>query len=276
MKMFSIASLFFAAVAAIWSQNRQAPAPKPPKPVPFQSKDGKITGWKITIPGGRPLATPAIAEGKIFLGGGFGSHEFYAFDANTGDPLWTYQTADDGPTAAVVDNGIIAFNTESCELETLTTSGRRLWKKWLGDPLMSMPALADGQVYMAYPNSRGDHKYYVAAFDVKNGNELWKRPLEGEIITAPVVDRDRLYVATVDGSMLALNRRNGAQLWQEKRNAFHMQRLFAKGNHADTLIQAAPQKQAYRNEAEIKHLFARLAIPIKQLRPCSSCYIVQI
>ena len=24
--------------------------------------------------------------------------------------------------------------------------------------------------------------------------------------------------------------------WQEKRNAFHMQRLFAKGNHADTLI----------------------------------------
>jgi outer membrane protein assembly factor BamB len=70
-------------------------------------------------------------------------------------------TADDGPTAAVVEHGIIAFNTESCELEVITTDGRPLWKKWLGDPLMSMPTIADGKVYMAYPNSRGDRKYYV-------------------------------------------------------------------------------------------------------------------
>ncbi len=33
--------------------------------------------WKVTIPGNRPLATPAIANGKVFVGGGFGSHEFY-------------------------------------------------------------------------------------------------------------------------------------------------------------------------------------------------------
>src|SRR5262245_15867091 len=48
------------------------------EPQPFASKDGKIKGWKIVIPGNRPLATPAVVEGKILLGGGFGSHEFYA------------------------------------------------------------------------------------------------------------------------------------------------------------------------------------------------------
>lgn len=64
--------------------------------------------------------------------------------------------------------------------------------------------------------------------------------------------------------------------WQEKRNAFHMQRLFAKANHADTLIQAAPEEQPYRNEAEIRNLFTRLAIPIKQLGAFDSCYMVQI
>jgi hypothetical protein len=32
-------------------------------------------------------------------------------------------------------------NTESCELEVLTTAGRHLWKQWLGDPLMSNDAL---------------------------------------------------------------------------------------------------------------------------------------
>jgi SAM-dependent methyltransferase len=63
---------------------------------------------------------------------------------------------------------------------------------------------------------------------------------------------------------------------QEKRNGFHMQRLFAKANHADKLIQTAPEELAYRNEAEIRSLFTRLAIPIKQLETFSSCYIAKI
>ncbi len=203
---------------------QQAPAPARSRPevanpVPYRSSDGKTTGWKVTIPGNRPLATPAVAEGKVFVGGGFGSHEFYAFDASSGERVWAYRTADDGPTAAVVEHGIIAFNTESCELEVITTDGRPLWKKWLGDPLMSMPAIADGKVYMAYPNSRGDGKYYVAAFDLRTGKELWKYPLTGEIITTPVIDHDRIYLTTVDGSMVSLNRQDGSKIWQENKNA---------------------------------------------------------
>jgi ubiquinone/menaquinone biosynthesis C-methylase UbiE len=64
--------------------------------------------------------------------------------------------------------------------------------------------------------------------------------------------------------------------WQEKRNTFHMQRIFAQANKGDTLIQAAPEKQSYRNEAEIRNLFARLAIPIKQFGAFGHCYIVRI
>src|SRR5439155_819024 len=83
-------------------------------------------------------------------------HEFYAFDALTGKKLWLYRTGDDGPTAAVVEDGYVAFNTESCELEIITMDGKRVWKKWLGDPLMSMPAISKGRVYMAYPDTKGD------------------------------------------------------------------------------------------------------------------------
>ena len=150
MPMLAGTGAFFCFAVASQSQNAQWELLNPS---PFRSSDGRVTGWKIIIPGNRPLASPAIAEGKVFVGGGFGSHEFYAFDAATGRGLWTYQTADDGPTAAVVQDGVIAFNTESCEIEVLTTSGRRLWKKWLGDPLMSMPAIVGGRVYMAYPDS---------------------------------------------------------------------------------------------------------------------------
>jgi len=64
--------------------------------------------------------------------------------------------------------------------------------------------------------------------------------------------------------------------WQEKRNAFHMQKIFAKANCADALIEAAPEKLAYRNEAEIRNLFTRLAIPVKQLGAFGNCFLVRI
>ena len=63
---------------------------------------------------------------------------------------------------------------------------------------------------------------------------------------------------------------------QEKQNAFKMQRIFAKREDADSLIKAAPEKQSYRNEAEIRNLFQRLAIPVKHFGTFSSCHIVQL
>src|SRR5262245_7204477 len=57
-----------------------APAGPVKGPDLFKSREGK-SGWKVILPGNKPLATPAVADGKLFLGGGFGSHEFYGFDA---------------------------------------------------------------------------------------------------------------------------------------------------------------------------------------------------
>lgn len=83
------------------------------KLTPFKTKDGK-DAWVLRVPGNRPIATPAYADGLIFVGGGCGSHEFYALNADSGQVAWKINTADDGPSAAVVDDGYCAFNTESC------------------------------------------------------------------------------------------------------------------------------------------------------------------
>ncbi len=196
--------------------------PAPPKiaaPQPFTSKDGKRKGWKVRIPGNHALATPAVVNGKLFIGGGFGSHEFYGFDAQTGKTLWQYRTSDDGPTAAVAVEDYVGFNTESCELEVLTSEGKPVWKKWLGDPLMSMPAIAAGKLYMAYPNSRGDHKHYLACFELKTGKQLWQQPIAGEIITAPVVNDGQVYLATLEGTVFCFNAPDGKPVWSEQKNA---------------------------------------------------------
>src|SRR5258708_39288171 len=55
--------------------------------VSFGTPDGK-NGWVLRLPGGRPIATPAYADGMLFVGGGYGSHEFYAVDSETGEIMW--------------------------------------------------------------------------------------------------------------------------------------------------------------------------------------------
>jgi outer membrane protein assembly factor BamB len=198
------------------SQRGQLPPVQ--RATPFADVGGK-SGWKLTLPGHRPLATPAVVDGRLFLGGGFGSYEFYALDAVTGEVAWQYQTEDDGPTAAVVADGCVVFNTESCELEVLGVAGQRLWKKWLGDPLMSMPAIGGGRIFMAYPDSRGDRRHYLACFDLSGGDELWRQPLTGEIITCPVLADGHVYLTNLDGNIACFNQDDGLPLWREARNA---------------------------------------------------------
>jgi Ca-activated chloride channel family protein len=109
------------------------------RPVPL---GGSLRGWSLKLPGGRPLATPAVDGGIVFIGGGFGSHEFYAIDAATGRVRWAVRASDDGPTGAVVQDGYVVFNTESCTLFVVRAStGEMVWSRWLGDPLMSQPAV---------------------------------------------------------------------------------------------------------------------------------------
>ena len=193
--------------------------PQVDPPVPFRTKDDAVRGWKVAIPGNRPLATPAVADRFVLLGGGFGSYDFYAFDARDGRLAWQYQTSDDGPTAAAVAEGHVVFNTESCELEVLTVEGTPVWKKWLGDPLMSMPAVGAGRIYMAYPDSKGDRRHYLACFDLRSGQEYWKQPIEGEIITAPVLAGGNVHFATLGGTLYCLRQEDGHIEWHEPRNA---------------------------------------------------------
>ena len=201
------------------SHTQRGKLPNVSPPEPFSTDDGRFNGWQVRIPGGRSLATPAVSGGRVFLGGGFGSYEFYAFDADTGQLLWQYQTNDDGPTAAVVEDDLVVFNTESCELEVLTVTGESVWKRWLGDPLMSMPAVGDGSIYMAYPDSKGDRRHYVASFELRLGTPRWKQPINGEIISAPVLADDSVYLTTVDGTLYCFRQADGRLAWKDHVNA---------------------------------------------------------
>jgi outer membrane protein assembly factor BamB len=230
--------------------------PRVNPPTTFQTRDGAIRGWKVAIPGGHPLATPAVVDGLVFLGGGFGSYEFYALEAETGCVAWQYQTTDDGPTAAVVGDGHVAFNTESCELEVLTLAGRAVWKRWLGDPLMSMPALGDGRVYVVFPDSRGDRHHYLAAFDLRSGRELWRQRLGGEVITAPVLAEGYVYLATLDGTLYCFRQACGTMAWQGSKNATSAP-VVRRGQCYFSQRQEVPAQRAGGTPQQTEHMATR-------------------
>jgi Ca-activated chloride channel family protein len=238
-------------------------------PVWFKTSDGK-PGWVVRIPGSRPIATPAYAKGMLFIGGGYGSHEFYALDAKDGHRIWTHLCADDGPTAAVVDedDGDIIFNTESCEMEIVDLStGKLKWKEYLGDPLMSQPAIAKGKIFMAYPGGHPHGLVKAAAngsipdepaapekvgpakawghrllcADVKTGKHLWEQDITADAVSAPVVDADRVYLTCFDGTSFCIDAQNGAIIWQKK-NAGTSAPLIVQGNVVITQKQHASGK----------------------------------
>ncbi|MBD3286910.1 PQQ-binding-like beta-propeller repeat protein [candidate division WOR-3 bacterium] len=183
----------------------------------FTVKDGR-KGWKVKVQRPLPLPTPAVSDGKVYIGGGFGSYEFYALDAETGKPLWLFHCGDDGPTAAVIEDDCVAFNTESCILYVLDKkTGKKLWGKWLGDPLMSQPAIQGGKIVMAYPNQKGGHS--LACMGLKDGKVFWAADIPGEVISTPVIADGKTYASTLEGSVHCYALDSGEKLFSREHQA---------------------------------------------------------
>src|ERR1700694_482082 len=216
--------------------------------VSFGTPDGK-TGWLLRLPGGRPIATPAYADAMLFVGGGYGSHEFYAVDSETGKIIWKIETGDDGPTAAVVADGFVAFNTESCTLVVVDERrGRVVWQEWLGDPLMSQPAIDKGVLFMAHPAATGRPQkpvefhprpaspggsHRLLAAELSTGRHIWEQEISGDVITAPVISDGTVYFTTFNGTSYALNAADGSVVWV-KVNAATSAPVIANGQLYET------------------------------------------
>lgn len=200
-------------------------------------------GFALQLPHQGLTPSPTFANGQLFVSGGFGSKEYFAFDAQTGALNWAVGLDDDGPTSAVVSDGKVVFNTESCTLFTLNeTDGTVAWSYWLGDPLMSTPAVANGIVYTAYPahgtglsqSSNGIYQQHLQtpndptlnqgfpnttsswnpthvliALDLHSGKIRWQRWIDGDILSAPVVEGEELHFTTFPGTIYQFEANSG-------------------------------------------------------------------
>ena len=177
----------------------------------FKSDRRRFDGWRVRLNPRQGIPTPAVAGTRVIVGGGFGSHDVWALDAETGRVTWHLRTKDDGPTAAVVVDDVALFNTESCTLMAVdVATGTVRWEQWLGDPLLAQPAAADGRVLMVFPRERS---HWLGAFDLRTGARMWETQLGHDVITAPVVANGRVYVATYDGAVSCFDLIGGDLSW---------------------------------------------------------------
>jgi outer membrane protein assembly factor BamB len=198
-------------------------------------------GFTVQLPSGAPIPTPTVYRGKVYVSGGFHSKEFYCFNATDGSLVWAIDIDDDGPSAAVCDDGVTVFNTESCTIFAVDSdTGKQLWSLWLGDPLTSTPTIANGVVYTSYPAAGGgglnqapnaaDIKqpaqaanpggakaappcsHVLAALELRTGKILWQRWLDSDVMSTPVAIDKELYCTSFGGVVYKFAQKDGAVL----------------------------------------------------------------
>lgn len=116
-------------------------------------------------------------------------------------------------TPVIADGVVYAMDSTSLVTARRASDGETLWE------FDVRPKDDDNQGWgggVAYDNGR----LYVAtgfaqvlALDAKDGKEIWRVPTTSPMRSAPTVDDGRVFAITVDNELVALNANDGHQLW---------------------------------------------------------------
>jgi PQQ-dependent dehydrogenase, methanol/ethanol family len=139
--------------------------------------------------GGSYETTPVVADGRIFVSTPWS--KVYAFDARTGEQLWKYDPKVPGEWAVklccgIVNRGVgvwedmVIWGTLDGRLVSVNAAtGELVWEKQVTDPegwhsITGAPRIADGRIFIGEAGSEFHQRGYMAAYDVRNGEELWR------------------------------------------------------------------------------------------------------
>lgn len=145
------------------------------------------------------VASPAIADGRVFIGGRDGF--LYAFDLATGHELWRFDHKVSWvPTSPAVARGlVIAGSSDGRFVQAVdAVTGTERWRFRSRKPVWSSPLIAGDVVYIA------DYDGFVWIVDAATGREISNVRLGGVIHASPVLAGSRLLVGCDDGTLTAL------------------------------------------------------------------------
>lgn len=127
---------------------------------------------------------PAVLADRLFVADGYGVVE--ARDRFSGKRLWRTRV-NDSPWGM---------------FSSINIFDRR-------DPSFLTGAVGVGHGYVLVGNSYGE----VIALSASDGEEVWRTEIGSEVLAPPVAGEDLVFVRTIDGRLLALERNDGSIRW---------------------------------------------------------------
>jgi hypothetical protein len=162
--------------------------------------------------------------------------------------------------------GVVDFIRDEEEIRAILKEGRRIVNR-------------SGNIFVAFYRISAAAENFLSRAGLLTNHVLSAREMYEIYRLQPVQVlgwvAKRAGVGYLSASVLAF-RLWAFSSWQEKRVGFNMQRIFAKKEVANSLIKGVPEKLPYRNEDEIRYLFKRFEIPIKELRVLGSCFVARL
>jgi len=165
-------------------------------------------------------SAPTAAGGRVFAVSD--DNELFAFNANTGEVIWTYQGIVESarmltaPSPAVVGDTVISGFASGELIAFRVQNGGVLWQDALSSsglltPLASLndiasgPVIADGYVIASAQSG------VTSAFDLRTGQRVWSQPAGS--LGFPLVAGDFVYSATTDGQVVCMSKLDGSIVW---------------------------------------------------------------
>lgn len=203
-RLLTIAGLVaftFAFLTLGWADEPARPQPKTPPIL-----------WKTQIGAAGVSAPPAISGNTIVAGTGMSGTQLVGVDLASGRKDWETALKDNGVGATVVDKDQTYVTTESCTIYSIATkTGKIVWSKWLGDPVLSSPAIVGDRIYVGSGQSPDGH-LHLLCLAKNSGGEVWRSIIPSEITATPTVADGKVLVALNDGSLRAY-KLDGHPLW---------------------------------------------------------------
>ena len=166
--------------------------------------------WKYPTGTGPGYASPAVINGKVYVGTTGSLGALYCLDADTGDLIWKLDGEVLSSPAAVGDRVYVVMNVElDPKLYCVdANTGASLWTYGVGWSL-SAPAVVGDKVYVG----SGENKVYC--LDAVTGSYLWSYSTGDRVDSSPAVAGGRVYVTSWDGNVYCLDSSTGGLIWKK-------------------------------------------------------------
>jgi outer membrane protein assembly factor BamB len=175
--------------------------------------------WRVRV--GPPLRTPpTVSQGRVFIV--TPENELQVLDADTGELLWAHRGIEEiasllGGGGPAVSGSIVIVTFSSGEIYALRVeNGRVVWSDSLAyasrigtlaalNDINGSPVIDRGRVFAISHGGR------LVAIDLATGARLWEREVTG--VQTPWIAGNYLYVVSLDGKVVCLEREDGRIRW---------------------------------------------------------------